>query len=396
VGALLTQLAPAALAKAKRDAAELQRLIDVEAASAGRDSFVLEPWDWPYYARLLRKARHDFDRSEVAPYFELDRVLREGVFHAAHRLYGLTFEECAELPRYHPDVRVFEVFDADGARLALFLTDYYARDSKQGGAWMTSYVRQSRLLGMRPVVANHLNVPKPKAGEPTLLTFDEVTTLFHEFGHALHGMLSNVRYPLLSGTNVPRDFVEYPSQFNEMWARDPEVLAHCAQHFRTGQPMPRDLLERVLAAQRFDQGYAATEYLAAALLDQAWHAVGAEQAPAATAVLDFEAAALRAHGMDYGPVPPRYHSLYFSHIFAGGYAAGYYAYIWSEVLARDTGEWLQAHGGLTRRNGERLRETVLSRGRSEDPQTQFRKFYGGPPDIRPLLAYRGLDLTTGE
>jgi peptidyl-dipeptidase Dcp len=209
-------------------------------------------------------------------------------------------------------------------------------------------------------------------------------------------MLSNVRYPLLSGTNVPRDFVEYPSQFNEMWSRDPQVLAHCARHFRTGEPMPRDLLERVLAAQRFDQGYAATEYLAAALLDQAWHAIGAGQAPAAEAVLDFEAAALRAHGMDYGPVPPRYHSMYFSHVFAGGYAAGYYAYIWSEVLARDTGDWLQSHGGLTRQNGDRLRETVLSRGRSEDPQTQFRNFYGGPPDIGPLLAYRGLELARSD
>jgi peptidyl-dipeptidase Dcp len=393
VGALLGQLAPAALAKAKKDASDLQRLIDAEASSAGRAPFALQAWDWPYYARLLRKARHDFDRSEVAPYFELDRVLRDGVFHAAHRLYGLTFTECTDLPRYHPDVRVFEVFDSDGARLALFLTDYYARDSKQGGAWMTSYVRQSRLLGMRPVVANHLNIPKPKPGEPTLLTFDEVTTLFHEFGHALHGMLSDVRYPLLSGTNVPRDFVEYPSQFNEMWGRDPQVLAHCARHFRTGEPMPGELLAKVLAAQRFDQGYAATEYLAAALVDQAWHAIGAGQAPAPAAVLDFEAAALRAHGMDYPPVPPRYHSTYFSHIFAGGYASGYYAYIWSEVLARDTGDWLQAHGGLTRSNGERLRSTVLSRGRSEDPQTQFRNFYGGPPEIGPLLAYRGLELT---
>ena len=258
---------------------------------------------------------------------------------------------------------------------------------------MTSYVRQSRLLGMRPVVANHLNIPKPKPGEPTLLTFDEVTTLFHEFGHALHGMLSDVNYPLLAGTAVPRDFVEYPSQYNEMWAREPKVVANYARHYQIGAPMPAQLLARVLAAQNFNQGYATLEYLEAALLDQSWHEITVAQAPPAEQVAAFERQALEASGIAYPPVPPRYHSTYFSHIFAGGYASGYYAYIWSEVLARDTGDWLQAHGGLTRSNGERLRSTVLSRGRSEDPQTQFRNFYGGPPEIGPLLAYRGLELT---
>jgi peptidyl-dipeptidase Dcp len=251
-------------------------------------------------------------------------------------------------------------------------------------------VSQSKLLRHKPVVANHLNIPKPPAGQPVLLTFDEVTTMFHEFGHALHGMLSDVRYPTLAGTAVPRDFVEYPSQYNEMWAREPAVVAHYAHHYQTGAPMPPELLAKVLAAQHFNQGYATTEYIAAALLDQSWYQISAAQAPAASGVPDFEQAALRASGLDYAPVPPRYHSGYFSHIFEGGYSAGYYAYLWSEVLARDTGQWFHAHGGLTRANGEVLRAKVLSRGRSEDPQVLFRDFYGGAPEIGPLLEYRGL------
>jgi peptidyl-dipeptidase Dcp len=387
---MLSELVPVALARARQDAADMQKLIDAEAAANGTAPFALQPWDWACYAEKLRTARFDFDQGQVKPYFELEHVLRDGVFYAARELYGLEFRERRDLPVYHPEVRVFEVFDADGAPLALFLGDYFARDNKQGGAWMNSFVRQSRLFGLKPVVANNTNIPKPQPGQPTLLTFEEVITLFHEFGHAIHGMLSNVHYPMLSGTALPRDFVEYPSQYNEMWAREPVVLAHYARHYRSGDPMPQELLEKVLAAQKFDQGYATTEYLAAALLDQSWHRITASQAPGAADVPAFEAAALRDNKIAYTPIPPRYHSTYFAHIFAGGYSAGYYAYLWSEVLARDTGQWMRARGGLTRANGDRLRDKVLSRGRSEDPQTMFRNFYGGPPDIGPLLEYRGL------
>jgi peptidyl-dipeptidase Dcp len=387
---MIAQVSPAALARARAEAADMQKVIDAEAAAAGTPSFALQPWDWFFYSEKVRKARYDFDQAQVAPYFELDHVLKDGVFYAAHQLYGLTFRERHDLPVYQKDVRVFEVFDADGKPLALFLADYFARDNKQGGAWMSSYVNQSRLLGHKPVVANHLNIPKPQPGQPVLLTFDEVTTMFHEFGHALHGMLSDVRYPLLSGTAVPRDFVEYPSQYNEMWAREPSVVAHYARDYRTAQPMPPELLARVLAAQNFNQGYATTEYLEAALLDQAWHQITVAQAPGAPQVPSFEQHALEASGLDYAPVPPRYHSTYFSHIFEGGYSAGYYAYLWSEVLARDTGQWFHTHGGLTRTNGDYLRAQVLSRGRSEDPQVLFRNFYGRAPEIGPLLEYRGL------
>jgi peptidyl-dipeptidase Dcp len=387
---ILTDLVPAALARAREDARDLQHLVEAHARAEGFEPFRLAAWDWPFYAERLRKARFDFDRAEVAPYFELNRVLQDGVFFSAHELYGLTFKERPELPVYHPDVRIFEVFDLDGTPLALFLADYFARDSKQGGAWMNNFVRQARLLGLKPVVANNLNVPKPQAGQPALLTFEEVTTLFHEFGHALHGMLSNVRYPLLQGTNVPRDFVEFPSQFNEMWARDPRVLANFARHYRTGEPMPPELLAKVLAAQTFDQGYATTEYLAAALIDQAWHELGTQEAEQAADPLRFEAGVLESHGIDPTLVPPRYHTAYFAHVFSGGYSAGYYAYIWSEVLARDAGEWFSANGGLRRANGENLRTKVLSRGRSLDPQAMFIDFYGRPPEVAPLVAYRGL------
>ncbi|HEY1723844.1 MAG TPA: M3 family metallopeptidase [Steroidobacteraceae bacterium] len=390
VDAMLGQLSGPALHNARQRGQQLQQLIDAEAAATHRRGFRLQPWDWSYYSEKLRKSQFEFDVAQVRPYFELDHVLQDGVFYAAHELYGLTFKERHDLPVYQSDVRVFEVYDADGSPLALFLADYYARDTKQGGAWMNSYVIQSKLFGDKPVVSNNLNIPKPAAGSPTLLTFDEVTGLFHEFGHALHGMFSNVEYPQLAGTRVPRDFVEYPSQFNEMWARNPEVLAHFARHFRSGEPMPKALLDKVLAAQNFDQGYQITEYVEAAVIDQAWHRLDAAQVPAADAVGAFEIAALRSHGFDYPAVPPRYHSTYFQHIFAGGYSAAYYAYLWSEVLARDTGAWMNAHGGLTRTNGDYLRATVLSRGRSVDPQTLFRDFYGGPPDIGPLLEYRGL------
>ena len=390
VRGMIAQVAPAALARAQAEAADMQRVIDAESASAGKASFALQPWDWSFYAEKVRKSRYDFDQALVAPYFELDHVLEDGVFYAAHQLYGLSFRERHDLPVYQQDVRVFEVSDADGKPLALFLADYFARDNKQGGAWMTSYVSQSRLWQEKAVVANHLNIPKPQPGQPVLLTFDEVTTMFHEFGHALHGMLSDVHYPLLSGTAVPRDFVEYPSQYNEMWAREPSVVAHYARHYQTGAPMPPELLAKVLAAQNFNQGYATLEYLEAALLDQAWHQITVPQAPSAQRVPAFERDALQASGLDYPPVPPRYHSTYFAHIFQGGYSAGYYAYLWSEVLARDTGQWFHAHGGLTRANGDYLRKHVLARGRSEDPQVLFREFYGRAPEIGPLLEYRGL------
>ena len=387
VNEMLVRLVPPAIANAKKEAAESQKLIE-EQAKAGK-AFTLEPWDWAFYAEQVREARFGFDESQVKPYFELDRVLHDGVFYAAHELYGFDFKERHDLPLYRAEVRVFEV-SRDGAPVGLFLADYYARDNKRGGAWMNSYVGQSRLLGTKPVVSNNLNIPKPPAGQPTLLTFDEVRAMFHEFGHAIHGLLSDVNYPSLSGTNVPRDFVEFPSQYNEMWAREPIVFAHYARHYQTGAPMPKALLDKVLAAEKFGQGYATTEYVAAALLDQAWHQVNAEQAPAADKVMEFQKAALKKYGVEYAPVPPRYLTPYFAHVFAGGYAAGYYAYIWSEVLARDTEQWFHTHGGLQRANGEFLRAKVLSRGRSADPELLFEQFYGGPPDIKPLLEYRGL------
>jgi len=385
VNKLLAQLAPAAVGNARREAADLQKIADAEPG----DSFPLAGWDWAFYAEKLRKQRYDFDATELRPYLELDRVLRDGVFHAAEQLFGLTFKERKDLPVYHPDVRVFEVFD-QGKPFALFLADFYARESKRGGAWMNAYVSQSDLEKTRPVVANHLNIPKPPAGEPTLLTFDEVTTMFHEFGHALHGMFSDVRYPRFSGTSVPRDFVEYPSQVNEMWATWPSVLANYANHHETGEPMPKALLDKVLASEQFNQGFATTEYLSATLLDQGWHQIGASDVPAADAVLAFEAKKLKDAGVDFAPVPPRYRTTYFSHIFAGGYAAGYYSYIWSEVLDADSVEWFKENGGLTRKNGDHFRKTLLSQGGSADAMTLFRDFRGREPQIAPLLKRRGL------
>jgi peptidyl-dipeptidase Dcp len=387
---LLQQIGEAALRAARRDAAELQRLIDSQAQAGQGPQFMLQPWDWQYYAEQLRRQRYDFDDARVKPYFELNRVIEDGVFHAAHELYGLTFRERHDLPVYQSDVRVFDVFDADGSPLALFLGDYYARDSKQGGAWMDNFVNQSKLLGQKPVVANHLNFPKPPPGAPTLLSFDDVTALFHEFGHALHGMLSDVRYPYLSGINVPDDFAEYPSQFNEMWAREPAVVAHFARHYQTGEPLPPALLEQVIASQSFDEGYRALEYVEAAQTDLALHQLPANRLPGPDQLLAFESATLKTRGLDYEPVPPRYHFPYFLHIFSNDYAARYYSYLWSEVLARDTGAWIHAHGGLTRANGEVLRAKILSRGRSEEPQLLFRDFYGGPPDVGPLIEYRAL------
>lgn len=391
VNQMLARLVPPAIANAKKEAADIQEAIENQAKAGKGESFTLQPWDWAFYAEQVRKSRFGFDESEVKPYFELNRVMQDGLFYAAHELYGLNFKERHDLPVYQSDVRVFEVFNSDGSPLGLFLADYFARDSKRGGAWMSNYVEQSRLMGLKPVIVNNLNIPKPAQGQPTLMTFDEVTTMFHEFGHALHGLLSDTNYPSLSGTSVPRDFVEFPSQYNEMWARDPQVFAHYAKHYQSGTPMPQTLLDKVLSAQKFGQGYATTEYIAAALLDQAWHQMPAEQTPSAENVMAFEATALQRSGVDYAPVPPRYHSLYFSHSFTGGYAAGYYAYIWSEVLARDTEQWFRKHGGLQRANGDFLRAKVLSRGRSANPEVLFEQFYGGPPDIGPLLEHRGLN-----
>jgi peptidyl-dipeptidase Dcp len=389
VNQMLAQIAPAALAVARREAGEIQQMIDHEAPEG--HAFTLQPWDWAFYAERVKKARYDFDENEVKPYFELDRVLKDGVFYAAHELYGVTFTERKDLAGYEPTVRVFEVTDADGSPLALFLADYFRRDSKKGGAWEGAYVSQTKLLGQKAVVANNLNIVQPKPGQPVLLTFDEVTTMFHEMGHALHDIFSTAQYPTLAGTNVPADFVEYPSQFNEMWAREPAVLAHFARHFRTGEPMPKALLEKVLAAQKYGEGYATTEYLAAAMLDQSWHQISEAQAPHAGQVMAFEARALHQDGIDFAPVPPRYHSTYFMHIFSGdAYSAGYYAYLWSEVLARDSGQWFHDHGGLTRSNGNVFRDKVLARGRTLEPEVLFRNFYGKRPDIGPLLEYRGL------
>jgi peptidyl-dipeptidase Dcp len=383
---MLAQMATPSVANARRQAAQLQAMIDEE-----KGGYELDAADWAHYSEKLRKAQYAFDESQLKPYYELDHVLFDGVFYAANKLYGLTFKERHDLPVYEPSVRVFDVFDQDGTRLAIFIGDYYARANKNGGAWMSAYVPQDGLAGDRPVIANHLNIPKPPAGEPTLLTQDEVTTAFHEFGHALHGMFSHVKYPRFAGTSVPRDFVEYPSQFNEMWATYPDVLKNYAKNWKTGETIPQALLDKVQAAAKFDQGFSTTEYLAATLLDQAWHQLGADRVPQAADVTSFEAAALHRAGLDFAPVPPRYRSTYFSHAFAGGYSAGYYSYIWSEVLAADSTDWVLGHGGLTRQNGDHIRATLLSRGGSADALSLFRDLTGGAPDIGPLLKKRGLD-----
>jgi peptidyl-dipeptidase Dcp len=385
VNKLLAQLGPPALANAKAEAAAMQKLVDAEGGG-----FAVASWDWAYYAEKVRRERYAFDESELRPYYELDRVLKDGVFFAAGKLYGLRFSERKDLPVYEPSVRVFDVFDKDGSQLAVFVADLYARPNKNGGAWASAYVPQSSLRGTKPVIANHLNVPQPPAGEATLLTHDEVRTLFHEFGHALHGMFSNVRYPRFSGTSVPRDFVEYPSQVNEMWATWPEILRNYAKHYQTGAPIPQTLLDKVAASEKFNQGFSTTELVAANVIDQAWHQRTAAALPDAAGALAFEAKALADAGVDIAPVPPRYRTTYYSHIFAGGYSAGYYSYFWSEVLDAASVEWIKAHGGLTRENGDRFRSTLLSRGGSEDAMTLFRNFTGGDPPIQPFLERRGL------
>ncbi|MGH8215006.1 MAG: M3 family metallopeptidase [Rhodanobacteraceae bacterium] len=393
VNAMLGKLAPAAVANAKREAADLQAMIDKTQAAKGEPSFQLAAWDWAYYTEKVRADKYAFDESQLKPYFEMKNVLENGVFYAANQEYGLTFKQRTDLPVYNQDVMVYDVFNEDGSQLAIFLIDPYARPSKRGGAWMNSYVSQSHLTGDLPVVANHLNITKPASG-PTLMTWDEVTTMFHEFGHALHGMFSNVEYPYFAGTSVPRDFVEFPSQVNEMWADWPSVLAHYARHHETREPMPKELLDKVLATSKFNQGFATTEYLGAAMLDQSWHQIGVDEVPAADGVMAFEAAALKANGTDFAPVPPRYRTPYFSHIMSG-YSAGYYAYIWSEVLDANTVEWFKQHGGLTRENGDRFRAKLLSQGGSKDAMELFTDFAGHEPRIEPLLERRGLDSTGG-
>lgn len=389
VNKMLAQLAPAAVANAKVEAAELQAMIDSEQKAKGEPTFPLQAWDWAYYSEKVRQAKYDFDEAQLKPYLEMNNVLEKGMFFAAEKLYGLKFKRRTDLPTYHPDVSVYEIFNEDGSQLALVLVDPYARPSKRGGAWMSSYVDQSELMGTKPVVALHLNVTKPADGKPALMTWDDVNTTFHEFGHVLHGMFSNVKYPYFSGTNVPRDFVEYPSQVNEMWSTWPEVLANYAKHYQTGEAMPKALLDKVLSAEKFNQGFATTEYLGAAMLDQRWHQVGAEQLPDAKGVMAYEAKALKDIGLDYAPVPPRYRTPYFSHIL-GGYAAGYYAYIWSEVMDADSVEWFKENGGLTRKNGDWFRDKLLSRGGSKDALQLFRDFRGRDPQIAPLLERRGL------
>jgi peptidyl-dipeptidase Dcp len=383
VNKLLAEFARPAVANAKKEAAEIQKVIDAE-----KGGFAATAYDWDFYADKVRQAKYAFDQSQLRPYFEYNNVLLNGVFFAANKEYGLTFKERHDLPVYNPDVRVFDVFDADGKQLAIFLHDPYARSNKRGGAWMNAYVNQNTLLGTQPVVANHLNIPKPAAGEPTLLTYDEVRTMFHEFGHALHGMFSNVKYPRFAGTRVPRDIGEFPSQVNEMWMAWPEVLANYAKHYQTGAPMPKELLDKVQASQKFNEGYRTTEYLAASMLDQSWHQLGASQIP--TDVLGFEAKALHDAGVDFPLVPPRYRTTYFSHVFSGGYSAGYYGYLWAEKLDADTVEWFKEHGGLSRKNGDRFRKMLLSKGGTMDAMDMYRAFRGRDPVIEPLLERRGL------
>ena len=385
---LLSDTVPAATAKARGEIARMQAVIDQQAAAANTPAFKLAASDWDFYAEQVRKAEFDLDESQIKPYFELDNVLQNGVFYAATQLYGITFKQRSDLPVYHPDMKVYEVFDKDGSSLALFYTDYFKRDSKSGGAWMDVFVEQDGLTGAKPVVYNVCNFTKPVAGQPALLSFDDVTTLFHEFGHALHGMFSKVKYPSIAGTNTSRDFVEFPSQFNEHWASDPKVFANYARHYQSGAAMPQALVDKIRKAGTFNSGYGTTEYLSAALLDLAWHTLPAD-APLQD-VDAFEAEALKKFKVDLAEVPPRYRSSYFDHIWGGGYSAGYYAYFWSEVLDHDAFEWFKEHGGMTAENGQVFRDRILSRGNTVDLATLYREFRGKDPSVEPLLVNRGL------
>ena len=382
VHSMLGKIAPAAAANARKEGS------DIQAAINRNGSHELQSWDWDYYTEKVRAEKYNLDTALMKPYFELNRVLVDGVFFAAGKLFGMQFKERPELQAYHPEARVFEVFNEDGSAIGLYVGDFYTRDSKRGGAWMNSLVKQSSLLNQKPVVVNNLNIPKPPQGEPTLLTYEETTTLFHEFGHAIHGLLSNVKYPRVSGTAVQRDFVEFPSQVNEMWILWPEVLDNYARHYETGERLPQAWVDKLNESATFNEGHATSSYMAAAVLDLAWHSL--ESIDGITSVEEFEAKAIRDYGLDYHPVPTRYRSTYFSHIFAGGYSSGYYGYIWSEVLDADTVEWFKENGGLTRSNGDHFRNTLLSRGGSVDSMQMFRDFRGRDADIQPLLRRRGL------
>jgi peptidyl-dipeptidase Dcp len=377
-------IVPAATAKAAREAQDIQAVIDAQ-----KGGFQLEPWDWNFYAEQVRKARYNLEDAQVKPYFEIDNVLQNGVFYAANQLYGLTFKERHDLPVYHPDVRVFEVFDAGGKHLALFYCDYFKRDNKNGGAWMSNFVEQSHLLGNLPVVYNVANLPKPAGGEPALISFTDVITMFHEFGHALHGMFSDAEYPTLAGTSTARDFVEFPSQFNEHWALYPSIFTHYAKHYKTGLPMPEELAAQIRKSETFNKGYDMTEVLAAAELDMQWHLL------TPTAPLQnpdkFEKQALEKTHLNVSYVPPRYRSTYFSHIWGGGYSASYYAYLWTEMLADDAYQWFVENGGLTRANGDRFRQMVLSRGNTEDLAKMYESWRGAPPNTKAMLKHRGLE-----
>ncbi|MEM5512613.1 M3 family metallopeptidase [Pseudoalteromonas sp. AS84] len=380
---ILDDLAPKAVEKAKIEAAAIQKVIN----DSG-ESFELKPWDWTFYAEKVRAEKYNLDPALVKPYFEMQSVIHDGLFFAMNKLYGITFKERKDLPVYHEDVTVYEVFNADGSAIGLFYLDPYAREGKRGGAWMSAYVSESGLKGTKPVIYNAQNIPKPAEGEPTLMTFDEVSTMFHEFGHAAHGLFSDVKYPSLAGTATARDFVEFPSQANEDWMIEPTVLANYAKHYKTGEPIPQALLDKVLESQKFNQGYGTTEYLAAALLDMEWHSFGSDKK--ITDVQKFEQDALEKHGIAYYPVPPRYKSNFFSHTFAGGYSAGYYAYLWTEVFAADAFAHMENNGGLTRKNGDKFRKEILSKGNSRDLMQSYIEFRGQKPTTDALLKRRGL------
>ncbi len=383
---MLGDLAPQIVGKVREEARAIEKSMRKDGIRGE-----VQPWDWLYYAEKVRTERYDVDADAIRPYFELERVLHDGLFYAMNRLFGIRFEERTDLPVYHPDVRTFEVFDTDGTPLGLFYADYFARDGKRGGAWMNAIVGQSKLLGRKPVVVNCLNIPKPPKGQPALLTLDEVQTMFHEMGHAVHGLFSDVTYPSLAGTNVPRDYVEFPSQFEEDWAIDPKVLDHYARHHETGTPIPKDLLARMRAADRWNKGFDSLEYIEAALLDMAFHSLPYEGGGAVVEnPVAFEAEVLEKYGVRHPAVPPRYRSSYFAHVFAGGYSAGYYAYIWTEVLAADAFAFLRERGGLTRENGDAIRAAILSKGNTVDPKAMYIAFRGKEPSVQPLLVRRGL------
>ncbi|MEM8512644.1 peptidyl-dipeptidase Dcp [Massilia sp. MP_M2] len=384
VNKLLGDLTAPAVRNAKKEGAEIQAVIDAE-----KGGFKLAAQDWAIYSDKVRTAKYAFDADQLKPYFEFDNVLEKGTFFAATKLWGITFKRRTDLPTYDADVRVYDVFEENGAHLAIFVVDPYARPNKRGGAWMSSLVNQSFLLDKKPVITNNLNLTKPAPGEPTLLTWDEVRTTFHEFGHATHGWFSKVKYPRFSGTSVPRDYVELPSQVYEMWMAWPEVMASYAKHYQTGAVMPKELLDKLRASQKFNEGYRTTEYLAAAVLDQRWHQLGSKAIP--TDVKTFEQQALKDAGLDFAPVPPRYSSTYFSHAMGGGYSAGYYSYLWAERLDADAGEWFKENGGLQRKNGDRFRNMVLSKGGTVDAVEMYRAFRGRDPVIEPLLERRGLN-----